>query len=134
MMPRVLIYAACLLTTIIADICWLGLIARGFYRHQLGDLMAERVVWPAAIAFYFLHALGTTIFCALPGLQAHSVGRVVLTSLLFGLVTYGTYDLTNLATLRGWPPALVAVDMCWGMLITLASATAGYAIGSRLLS
>ena len=133
-MTRLAIFGATVAATTIGDLLWLGIIAKSFYRNQMGGLFTDHVVWHAAIGFYLVHALGVTYFCTMPALHAQSLGRLVVSALLFGLVTYGTYDLTNWATLRGWPPLLVGVDMCWGMVISLAAGLVGYLVGLKLLS
>jgi uncharacterized membrane protein len=46
---------------------------------------------------------------------------------LFGFFAYATYDLTNLATLKGWPLGLSLVDMAWGTVVSTASAAGGKA-------
>lgn len=100
------------------DMLWLGVVAKGFYRKQLGPLLAEQVNWPAAIAFYLLFIGGILLFVVFPALEKRSLRRVAVLGALFGLVTYAAYDLTNLATLRGFPPVVAAVDMAWGTVLT----------------
>ncbi len=110
-----------LLTTVFffaVDMLWLGVVAKGFYRKQLGPLLAEQVNWPAAIAFYLLFIGGILLFVVFPALEKRSLRRVAVLGALFGLVTYAAYDLTNLATLRGFPPVVAAVDMAWGTVLT----------------
>ena len=82
---------------------WLGVVARGFYRRQLGGLLADQVNWAAAIVFYLLYIAGIVFFVTLPAARAGSLARALATGAFFGLVAYATYDLTNLATLKGWP-------------------------------
>jgi uncharacterized membrane protein len=111
------------------DLLWLGLVARNFYQQQLGYLLAPRTNWSAAIIFYLLFVAGVLVFAVLPGLQAESLGKALLLGAFFGLVTYATYDLTNLATVKDWPVVVTLVDMAWGMvlssLVTLVSFFAG---------
>ena len=108
------------------DMLWLGVVARGFYRRQLGGLLAEQVNWVAAIVFYLLYIAGIVFFVTLPAARAGSLARALCTGAFFGLVTYATYDLTNLATLRGWPVAVTIVDIAWGMTLCTVVAAAGY--------
>jgi uncharacterized membrane protein len=124
-----------LLTTVVffaLDMLWLGVVAKGFYRQQLGPILSEQVNWPAAIAFYLLFITGILVFVVFPALDKGSLGRVVVLGALFGLVTYATYDLTNLATLRGFPPLVAAVDMAWGMVLTGTVAAAGFLFARKL--
>lgn len=106
----------------VIDGVWLGVVARRFYRGQIGGLMAERPDWLAAVAFYLLYVMGVTVFATLPGVDAGSALESAWRGGVFGLVAYATYDLTNRATLRGWPWALVLVDIAWGVVLTAAVA------------
>ncbi len=102
------------------DMLWLGLIARSFYRKHLGFLMAPTTNWTAAIIFYLLFILGILVFVVVPGLQQEqSLQTVLIRAALYGLITYATYDLTNLATLKDWPLLLTLVDMTWGTVLSL---------------
>lgn len=116
-------FVAALLAMAVIDGLWLGLVARSFYRRHLGPLMAERPNWTAAVAFYLLYVVGVTVFAALPGAEAESLADAAWRGGLFGLVAYATYDLTNGATLRGWPNIVVVVDMAWGTILSAAIAT-----------
>lgn len=131
-MKYVTAYMATAATFLVVDLVWLGLIARSFYREQLGALMLEQINVPAAILFYALYVVGIVIFAVSPALQAHSWRTAILFGALFGFFAYATYDLTNLATLRGWPIALVVVDIAWGTFLTAVSATAGFLITQRV--
>ena len=51
---------------------------------------------------------------------------------LLGLVAYGTYDITNLATLKGWPAIVAIVDIVWGTLLTGTIATISYWVTTAL--
>lgn len=124
-------FVAALLAMAVIDGLWLGLVARSFYRRHLGSLMADRPNWTAAVAFYLLYVVGVTVFAALPGAEAESLTDAAWRGGLFGLVAYATYDLTNAATLRGWPNIVVVVDMAWGAILTAAIATV--AAGAVLL-
>lgn len=124
-----------LLTTVVffaVDMLWLGVVAKGFYQKQLGPMLSEQVNWPAAIVFYLLFVAGILVFVVFPALDKGSLGRVVVLGALFGLVTYATYDLTNLATFRGFPPLVAAVDMVWGMVLTGTVAAAGFLLARKL--
>ncbi len=119
------LYLTALAVFLALDAVWLGLVARGFYRTHLGPLMRPDVNWGAALLFYLLFIVGLLVFAVLPGLERQSLGRAVGLGALFGLICYATYDLTNLATLRGFPPIVAAVDLAWGAVIagTTAAAT-----------
>lgn len=106
------------------DMVWLGLVAKNFYRSQLGDLLGD-VQWPAAIIFYLVFLVGLTIFAIYPAAEKSSVQYGLVYGALFGFFTYATYDLTNLATLRHWPLSVSLVDMAWGAVLggTVAAVT-----------
>ena len=116
-------FVASLVAMAVVDGIWLGAVARTFYRRHLGFLMAEQPNWTAAVAFYLLYVLGVTVFAVMPGADAAAVGEAAWRGALFGLVAYATYDLTNAATLRGWPGIVTLVDMAWGTILTAAVAS-----------
>jgi uncharacterized membrane protein len=103
---------------LVVDAIWLGLIARRLYQAQIGFLMAENPKWAAAGVFYLLFVAGLVVFCVSPGIREGSLGRTLGRAALFGLVTYATYDLTNLATIEGWPLAVTAIDLVWGTVLS----------------
>lgn len=111
---------------LLVDLLWLGVVARGLYRRHLGHLLAEEVNWGAAIVFYLLFVVGILVFAVLPAVERGSAVRAALMGGLFGFFAYATYELTNLATLEGWPPGIVFVDIVWGTVLTAAVALAGY--------
>jgi len=104
------------------DSLWLSTMAPRLYRPKLGHLMADELVWPAAVLFYALYLLGVVVFTVRPGLQAASTAVSLRHGALFGLIAYATYDLTNQATLRDWPWLVTAVDLVWGATVTGISA------------
>jgi len=117
-------YGAALLTVGVLDGLWLGVIAREFYRSQMVAVAAENFnIVPAAL-FYFLYPLGVLFVALTPPAQgwADALGR----SALLGLVVYGVYDLTNMATLKAWPAKLALVDASWGTFITAMAGLAAY--------
>jgi len=111
---------------LLVDLVWLGVVARGLYRRHLGHLLAEEVNWAAAIVFYLLFVVGILVFAVLPAVERGSAPRAALMGGLFGFFAYATYELTNLATLEGWPPGIVFVDIAWGTALTAVVALAGY--------
>jgi uncharacterized membrane protein len=127
-------YAVTLAAFLVLDFLWLGLVARGFYRSQLGNLLASDVRWLPAIFFYMLFVAATVVFAVMPAVSRGSLGRAVLLGGFFGVVAYATYDLTNLATMRGFPVAVAVVDMAWGGVLTASVATVGYLVASRGVS
>ncbi len=99
------------------DMIWLGLVAKKFYQRHLGALMSSKVNWTAAFLFYLLFIIGLLVFVVRPSLQADLPLQALLTGALFGLISYATYDLTNLATLKDWPLVVTVVDLIWGTVL-----------------
>ena len=115
------------------DMLWLGLAARSFYQQYLGFLMAPNPNWFAAIIFYLLFVVGMLVFVVLPGLKANLLKTTLLRAALYGLITYATYDLTNLATLKDWPALLSMVDMLWGTALSVSVSYISFMTGKRLI-
>ena len=126
------LYLATLVAFFAVDMLWLGLIARTFYKKHLGYLMAPSVNWTAAIIFYLMFIVGVLVFVVLPGLEKQSLKITLIRAVLFGLITYATYDLTNLATVRDWPLTVTIVDLIWGMVLTTLVSIAGFYAGKWL--
>lgn len=124
-------YVSALVAFLAIDFLWLGIVARGFYRRQIGFLLAEQANWWAAIAFYLLFVAGLLVFAIGPALQAHSLQKALLLGGFFGLVAYATYDLTNLATVKNWPLIVTLVDLAWGTVLAAAVSAIGYLAGTR---
>ena len=110
----------------IIDLIWLGRVADGFYRSQLGSLRADTVNIPAAIAFYLIIVTGILVFAVLPAVRAESVWTALGAGAFLGFLCYATYDLTNLVTLRNWPLLMTFVDLAWGTVLTAIASVAGY--------
>jgi len=108
------IYMLTLLPFVVIDGIWLGFVAPGFYRSQIGFLLAERPNWFAAVLFYLLFIAGMVYFVT--GLDI-SLSSALIRGAIFGFMCYATYDLTNLATVKGWPVLVTVVDLCWGTIL-----------------
>jgi len=106
----------------VLDGIWLTVVARGFYRDHIGHLLADATNWPPAVAFYVIYTLGAWFFATQPGVDDGSALTAAWRGAAFGFVAYATYDLTNHATLRGWPTLVRVVDMAWGTVLTAAVA------------
>ena len=115
------------------DMVWLVLVAREFYKKQIGFLLKPDITWPAAIIFYLLFVAGMVAFVIIPSVAKHSWSHAVLYGALFGLITYATYDLTNLATMKNWPLTVTVVDLIWGMFVSSSVSVITYFIATRLL-
>ena len=126
----VLAYVATLVVFVGVDMVWLTILARDFYRDQMGALLAAKPLLLPALAFYLLFALGLVIFGVSPALREASWRTALIQSALFGFFAYATYDLTNLAVVRDWPLALTFVDLAWGTVLAGISGLAGYLAAS----
>ena len=125
-------YIATGIVFLVCDMVWLGLVAKGFYRSRLEGLLLDDFNVPAALAFYLVYLAGIMVFAALPAFNAGSWKVALTFGALFGFFAYATYDLTNLATLRGWSASLAMVDIVWGTVLTGVSATLGYLAANLL--
>jgi len=119
-------YIMTLVPFVVLDGLWLGLVAPKFYRSQIGFIMTKNPNWIAAVAFYLLYIAGMVVF--ITGREGTPM-QAALRGALFGLVCYATYDLTNLATLEGWPVLVTVVDLCWGAFLTATTSFAATFLG-----
>ncbi len=131
---QIYLYLICLGTFLLVDLFWLGIVAREFYRKQLETWMAESTNWTAAIIFYLLFVVGVLIFVVNPAVEKGSLARSIGFGFLFGLITYATYDLTNLATLADWPLSLTLVDLAWGGVLSAIVSVVGYLVATSVLA
>jgi len=128
----ILAYFASLFTFLIMDAVWLGVLAKGFYHEQLGHLMLDELRLDIAVFFYVFYIVGVVIFAVKPAIAEKSWWKAPVLGGLFGLLAYGAYDLTNMATLKDWPFLMSYVDMAWGTFVTASSACVGYFITHRV--
>ncbi|MCU0790009.1 MAG: DUF2177 family protein [Nitratireductor sp.] len=114
------------------DAVWLALVAKGFYQKHIGGMLREEFLMAPAALFYLFYTLCLVILVIVPSVKAASPLQAVFLGALLGLCAYGTYDMTNLATLKGWPVIVSVVDMAWGATITAFVCWVGYMVMSRL--
>lgn len=126
MMQMLVAFIAALVAFCLSDFVWLGFVAKNFYQAQIGPLLLAQPNLKAAAIFYPLYTAGIVLFCVEPALAQGTWLRALTLGALLGLIGYGTYDLSNLATLKGWSVSLVVVDVVWGMVVSGGAATAGY--------
>ncbi len=127
------LYGVALITFFAMDLLWLGVVARGFYQTHMGHLMKPSVNWTAAVAFYLLFLVGLVVLVILPAVERESFAQAVLLGALFGLVTYAAYDLTNLATLEGFPLKVALVDLVWGAVLCATVSAVTFLASTRLI-
>jgi uncharacterized membrane protein len=116
----------------VIDMVWLVLVAKKFYQEQIGFLMKPDINWLAAIIFYLLFIAGLVIFVISPALEKHSWVHALIFGALFGLITYATYDLTNLATMKDWPFLVTVVDLIWGTVLASSISLITYLIANKI--
>jgi uncharacterized membrane protein len=115
------------------DFLWLGTIAQKLYQQEIGGLLLARPRMDAAVAFYVIYLTGLIFFAVRPGLDAASLAKAVGYAALFGFVAYATYDLTNLATLKGFSAKVVVADLVWGVVVSSAASAAAF-LAARFVS
>ncbi|MDA3932395.1 MAG: DUF2177 family protein [Tenericutes bacterium] len=118
-------YLIALIVFLAIDAVWLGLIATKFYKNNIGHLMADKPNFIAAGVFYLLFIIGV-VFFIYNGIVEQNFGKALLAGAIFGFMTYATYDLTNLATLKDWPITVTIVDLLWGTFLSSAMTTVTY--------
>jgi uncharacterized membrane protein len=117
---------------IVIDMVWLVLVAKDFYQKQIGFLMRPDINWYAAIIFYLLFIAGLVTFVISPAVEKHSWLHALLFGAFFGLITYATYDLTNLATTKDWPLLVTIVDLIWGTVLSASISIITYLIAGKV--
>lgn len=126
------LYAIALPVFFAIDMLWLGLVAKNFYKSQIGFLMKPDINWTAAILFYLLFIVGLVLLVIAPAVEKGSWMYALLFGALFGLITYATYDLTNLATLKDWPLLVTIVDLAWGATLGALVSVVTYFIAGKI--
>jgi uncharacterized membrane protein len=131
-MKYIYLYLLTFLVFLAIDAVWLLFITKDFYSKEIGHLMAESAKLLPALIFYLLFVVGALVLVVIPGYEAQSVSKVIIFGAIFGFMTYATYDLTNLATLRDWPLKVTIIDIIWGMSLSTVTSLAGYYIANWL--
>jgi uncharacterized membrane protein len=127
------LYAVAVVTFLVVDLIWLGVLARSFYQEQLGHLLRANVNWAAAFVFYAIFVGGIVVLAVWPAVERQSLTHAVLLGALLGLVAYAAYDLTNLATLEGFPVTVAVVDLIWGSVLCATVSAVTYLASFRLI-
>jgi uncharacterized membrane protein len=133
MLRIALTYVVTLVVFGVLDAIWLGLISGSMYRATLGDILLDKFRVAPAVVFYLLNIVGLLVF-VIPGAPGpESWKTTLLYGALFGIFTYATYDLTNLATLRAFTLQLTVADIVWGAFVTAVASTLGMLGAEALL-
>lgn len=128
------LYLVALPIFFILDLIWITLAAKDLFQKQVGSLMKPDVNWIAAFILYMLLVTGLVLLVIIPSIEKNSWRHAALYGALFGLVTYATYDLTNLAILKNWPLGMALIDLAWGTVLALLVSLITFFIGRVLLS
>lgn len=126
----IVLYMATLFVMIPVDFLFLGVVAKGFFTSEVGDMLGEIRLAPA-ILFYLLYIVGIVIFVS--GGAAATWQLTLLYGALFGLFCYATFDLTSLSLLKHWSWPVAVVDISWGACVTAVSSTAGLLVANWLV-
>jgi uncharacterized membrane protein len=110
---------------LILDIVWLSITVKTLYRPALGDLLKDKPLMWAAVLFYVIYMIGLALIILKPAIANDSILQALWTGIVFGVVAYGTYNLTNMATIKNWSSSIVFIDMIWGGLLTGFSSAVG---------
>ncbi len=129
----IILWIAAAVLFLLIDMVWLLWLGRSFYVSEIGDLLRQPPNMGAAGAFYILYVTGLMVMVVWPAVQGGSVGQAVLYGAILGLIAYGTYDLTNLAVMKGFTTKIAVIDMIWGTVLTGVVSGITAMIGIRLL-
>ena len=124
------LYLATLFVLIPLDFLFLGVVAKDFFTSQVGNMLGEIKLVPAAL-FYLVYVAGVLIFVS--GSPSATWQHTLLFGALFGLFCYATFDLTSLALLKNWSWAVAVVDVTWGAVVTAVASTAGLMFANWLV-
>lgn len=124
-------YLITFVSFLLIDMVWLVFIAKDLYKKYLGYLMSPTVNWGAALLFYALFIVGILFFVVHPALEKNQIQYALMAGALFGLITYATYDLTNLATIKDWPVTITIIDLIWGTSVSALTSTLSFWVIKR---
>ena len=127
-MSFIIAYIVSLVVFVGIDFIWLSSMGAALYRSTLGDLLAPSVRLAPAVVFYLAYPVGVVVFAVAPALAESSWLKGAALALLFGAVAYGTYDLTNFATMRIWSLQITILDIAYGAIASGVAAVAAYLV------
>lgn len=125
------LYGLSLLVMLPLDVLWLSTAGSTLYKKEIGALLLDKPAFGPAAAFYLLYGVGVVVFAVSPALRDGSWTTALLYGALFGFLAYATYDLSNLATLRGYTTTIALVDMAWGTFLTSVAAVSVFLIATH---
>lgn len=125
-MSYIVLYIASLVVFLTIDALWINGVMKPLFQTNIAGLLADQVRFGVAAGFYALYVAGIVYFAGLPALNGGGWSVGLVNGALLGFLAYGTYEATNMATLKGWTWTMVSVDILWGTALTGVSALAGY--------
>ena len=128
----IILWVAAAVLFVAIDMVWLLWLGRGFYVSEIGELLKQPPSFAAAGAFYALYITGLMILVVWPAVQAGSIGQALLYGAIAGAFAYGTYDLTNLAVMKGFTTKIAIIDLAWGTVLTATVSALATWIGGML--
>ena len=126
------IFCLALPILIALDASWVGVIASGFYKANLGPLLSATPNYGAALLFYIFYTCAIMYFALVPAIREHNFMKSITPALVLGFTTYMAYDLTNLALLANWPLIVTYVDIGWGTLVTVLTSGLTYMVATKV--
>ena len=126
MMRHAVAYATTLIVFLAIDAVWLMTMSQRLYRRYIGDILVDSFNPAPAALFYLIYVAGILVFATAPAFSSGRWTTAAINGALFGFFAYATYDLTNQATIRGWPTIMTVADICWGSLLSAVAATVGF--------
>lgn len=124
-----ILYFLTLVVFLVIDFFWLGIVAKNLYQREVGELLSKKVRIAPAFLTYILLSFGMFFFAVLPALKEGGLEMALVRGALFGLISYGVYDLTNLSTLAEWTVKVSVIDILWGIFISTLTSLASFKIG-----
>ncbi|MCG6882866.1 MAG: DUF2177 family protein [Silicimonas sp.] len=124
-MQIVTLYATTAAIFLVLDAIMLNTVIAPLFRQHLGDAILDTPRLGAASVFYLFYVAGLLLLVSWPAYQGNDLLRALWQGALVGALAYGTYEMTNYATLADWHPKMVVTDWIWGTFLTAASATGG---------
>ena len=131
-MSYIYLYLVSALAFLVIDAIWLATVMRPIFERHIGPLLRENILWAPAAGFYLVYIVGIIYFATLPGLKSGGIPLALFNGAALGFLAYGTYEATNMSTIKGWSWTMVTVDTLWGMALTAAVAAIGVWAAPRL--
>ncbi|HAB99200.1 MAG TPA: DUF2177 domain-containing protein [Parachlamydiales bacterium] len=128
------LYLTCLIIYTTMDFVWINWVASYWFQNNLGFLLADSIRWEAVFLFYLIYPASLLLFAISPSLNKKDWRHALFYGAALGFSCYITYDLTNLATLRGWPTRLVVHDVLWGTSLSGAVSLLTFTLATKSTS